>query len=111
MVEAGLKCCQGKSIVNSISLKEGEQDFIEKANTVKKYGAAVVVMAFDEIGQATGEDRKVEICKRSFDILVNKVGFNPNDIIFDPNILTVTFKHLESSLLFLFWVLKWFTYK
>ena len=91
MVEAGLKCCQGKSIVNSISLKEGEKDFVAKASIVKRYGAAVVVMAFDEQGQATDEDRKVEICQRSFDILVNKVGFNPNDVIFDPNILTVSF--------------------
>ena len=89
VIEAGLKCCQGKSIVNSISLKEGEQDFIAKASVIKKFGGAVVVMAFDEVGQATDEDRKVEICQRSFDILVKKVGFNPHDVIFDPNILTV----------------------
>ncbi|XP_065563145.1 methionine synthase-like [Artemia franciscana] len=89
VIEAGLKCCQGKSIVNSISLKEGEQDFLQKARYVKKHGAAVVVMAFDEVGQAADTERKVEICKRSYDILVEKVGFNPKDIIFDPNILTI----------------------
>nr|XP_002733368.2 PREDICTED: methionine synthase-like [Saccoglossus kowalevskii] len=89
VIEAGLKCTQGKCIVNSISLKEGEDDFIEKAMVVKKHGAAVVVMAFDEQGQAVDVDRKVEICTRSYDVLVNKVGFNPNDIIFDPNILTI----------------------
>lgn len=75
--------------MNSISLKEGEEDFIQKATIIKHYGAAVVVMAFDETGQATEADRKVEICTRSYNILVNKVGFNPNDIIFDPNILTI----------------------
>ena len=89
IVEAGLKCVQGKCIVNSISLKEGEEDFLKKAKKVKMFGAAVVVMAFDEEGQAAEEDRKVEICKRSFDLLVNKIGFNPNDIIFDANILTI----------------------
>lgn len=90
VVEAGLKCSQGKCVVNSISLKNGEEDFIEKARTVKRYGASVVVMAFDEVGQAAGEDDKVRICKRSYDLMVGpKVGFNPNDIIFDPNILTI----------------------
>lgn len=89
MIEAGLKSFQGKSIVNSISLKEGEEDFIKKAKIVKRHGAAVVVMAFDELGQAAEVERKVEICERSFRILVDKVGFNPNDIIFDPNILTI----------------------
>jgi 5-methyltetrahydrofolate--homocysteine methyltransferase len=89
VIEAGLKCTQGKSIVNSISLKEGEQAFIERANLIKKYGAAVVVMAFDESGQADSYERRIEICKRSYDILVNKVGYKPEDIIFDPNILTV----------------------
>ncbi|KAK3092953.1 hypothetical protein FSP39_009305 [Pinctada imbricata] len=89
VVEAGLKCSQGKGIVNSISLKEGEEDFIEKAIKIKQYGAAVVVMAFDEEGQATDGQRKVEICTRSYNILVDKVGFNRNDIIFDPNILTI----------------------
>ncbi|KAL7372014.1 hypothetical protein ABVT39_008476 [Epinephelus coioides] len=89
VIEAGLKCCQGKCIVNSISLKEGEEEFLHRAATVKRYGAAVVVMAFDEEGQATDTDRKVEICTRAYKLLVNKVGFNPNDIIFDPNILTI----------------------
>lgn len=89
VVEAGLKCTQGKSIVNSISLKEGEEDFLEKSRIVKKYGAAVVVMAFDETGQATDADRKVAICTRSYRLLTEKLGFNPNDIIFDPNILTI----------------------
>ena len=89
VIEAGLKVLQGKCIANSISLKEGEKDFIEKAKIIKKYGAAVVVMAFDEQGQATDAQRKYEICKRSYDILVDKVGFNKNDIIFDTNILTI----------------------
>ncbi|ESO85450.1 hypothetical protein LOTGIDRAFT_210794 [Lottia gigantea] len=89
VIEAGLKSTQSKCIVNSISLKEGEEDFIEKSKKIKRYGGAVVVMAFDEEGQATETDRKFSICKRSYDILVNKVGFNPNDIIFDPNILTI----------------------
>lgn len=119
-----MKCAQGKCIANSISLKEGEADFIQKAKTINRYGAAVVVMAFDEEGQvmrssknkfmplmrnvhfaknmyhqnlfffyfppkAADSDRKLEICARSYDILVNVVGFNPNDIIFDPNILTI----------------------
>jgi 5-methyltetrahydrofolate--homocysteine methyltransferase len=89
VIEAGLKVLQGKCIANSISLKEGEADFIQKARLVKKYGAAVVVMAFDESGQATDTESKFRICKRSYDILVNQVGFNPTDIIFDPNILTI----------------------
>ncbi|KAF7648951.1 hypothetical protein LDENG_00149660 [Lucifuga dentata] len=89
VIEAGLKCCQGKCIVNSISLKEGEEDFLLRAATVKHYGAAVVVMAFDEEGQATDSDRKVDICTRAYKLLVSKVGFDPNDIIFDPNILTI----------------------
>uniref|UniRef100_A0AAX7SP72 Methionine synthase n=1 Tax=Astatotilapia calliptera TaxID=8154 RepID=A0AAX7SP72_ASTCA len=89
VIEAGLKCCQGKCIVNSISLKEGEQEFLLRAATVKRYGAAVVVMAFDEEGQATDTERKVEICTRAYKLLVNKVGFDPNNIIFDPNILTI----------------------
>jgi 5-methyltetrahydrofolate--homocysteine methyltransferase len=89
VIEAGLKCTQGKCIVNSISLKEGEEDFIKKARTIKRYGAAVVVMAFDEEGQATDTKRKVAICTRSYHLLIDKVGFNPNDIIFDPNILTI----------------------
>ncbi|MBV9420703.1 MAG: methionine synthase [Alphaproteobacteria bacterium] len=89
VIEAGLKSCQGKPIVNSISLKEGEAAFIEHAQEVMRFGAAVVVMAFDETGQADTEDRKVDICKRAYDILVNKVGFHPEDIIFDPNIFAV----------------------
>lgn len=89
VIEAGLKCLQGKGIVNSISLKEGEEKFLEQASKIKKYGAAVVVMAFDEQGQAASKDDKVRICKRAYDLLVEKVGFKPTDIIFDPNVLTV----------------------
>jgi len=89
IIEAGLKCVQGKSIVNSISLKEGEENFIKYASLVRKYGAAAVVMAFDEAGQADTYQRKIDICKRSYDILVNKVGFPPEDIIFDPNIFAI----------------------
>ncbi len=89
VIEAGLKCVQGKSIVNSISLKEGEKLFKEQAKKIKQYGAAVVVMAFDEDGQAVSKDRKVEICTRSYNILTNELGFAAEDIIFDPNILTV----------------------
>ncbi len=89
VIEAGLKCVQGKAIVNSISMKEGEAAFIEAARLVRAYGAAVVVMAFDETGQADTFARKVEICKRAYDILVNQVGFPPEDIIFDPNIFAV----------------------
>lgn len=89
VIESGLKCIQGKGIVNSISLKEGEEAFIKQARLIRRYGAATVVMAFDENGQADSYERRIEICKRSYDILVNKVGFPPQDIIFDPNILTV----------------------
>src|SRR5690349_4335424 len=89
VIEAGLKCLQGKPIVNSISLKEGEAAFIDHAKTVRRYGAAVVVMAFDEKGQADTLERKVAICARAYDILVNQVGFPPEDIIFDPNIFAV----------------------
>jgi 5-methyltetrahydrofolate--homocysteine methyltransferase len=89
VVEAGLKCSQGKCIVNSISLKEGEEEFIKKAKIVKRHGAAVVVMAFDETGQAADEKQKVSMCQRAYKVLVEKVGFDPEDIIFDPNILTV----------------------
>ena len=89
IIEAGLKCVQGKSVVNSISLKEGEENFIKYATLVRRYGAAAVVMAFDEKGQADTFKRKTEICKRSYDILVNKVGFPPEDIIFDPNIFAI----------------------
>jgi 5-methyltetrahydrofolate--homocysteine methyltransferase len=89
VIEAGLKCLQGKGIVNSISLKEGEDKFRQNAATVLKYGAAVVVMAFDEQGQAATFDEKIRICERAYRILVDEVGFPPEDIIFDPNILTV----------------------
>jgi 5-methyltetrahydrofolate--homocysteine methyltransferase len=89
VIEAGLKCTQGKSIVNSISLKEGEEDFLKKACLVRRYGAGVVVMAFDEIGQAETIERKVEICQRAYKLLTEKVGFSPEDIIFDPNILAI----------------------
>ncbi|MDB6121666.1 MAG: metH [Pedosphaera sp.] len=89
VIEAGLKCIQGKGVVNSISLKEGEEKFKQQAKLVRRYGAAVVVMAFDEKGQADTFERKTEVCKRSYDILTKEVGFLPQDIIFDPNILTV----------------------
>lgn len=89
VIEAGLKCVQGKPLVNSISLKEGEADFIEKARLCRLYGAAIIVMAFDEDGQADTAARKIEICQRSYGVLVNKVGFPPEDIIFDPNIFAV----------------------
>ena len=89
IIEAGLKCVQGKSIVNSLSLKEGEEEFLERAAKVKMYGAAIVVMAFDEKGQADTYDRRIEICKRAYDLLVNKINFPPEDIIFDPNILAI----------------------
>jgi 5-methyltetrahydrofolate--homocysteine methyltransferase len=89
VIEAGLKCVQGKPVVNSISMKEGEAAFIEHARIVRRYGAAVVVMAFDEQGQADTVERKTSICKRAYDILVNQVGFPPEDIIFDPNIFAI----------------------
>ena len=89
VIEAGLKCLQGKGIVNSISLKEGEEPFLKQARLIRRYGAAVVVMAFDEKGQADNTERRVEICTRSYDLLTREVGFPPQDIIFDPNILTV----------------------
>ena len=89
IIEAGLQVVQGKSIVNSISLKEGEEQFIKQARLVKRYGAAVIVMAFDEVGQADTYQRRIDICKKSYDVLVNKVGFPPQDIIFDPNIFPV----------------------
>lgn len=89
VIKAGLRCVQGKSIVNSISLKEGEEKFLEKAREIKRLGAATVVMAFDEQGQATTFERKIEICERAYRLLVDKVGFSPLDIIFDPNVLAV----------------------
>ncbi|NVO20205.1 MAG: methionine synthase [Bacteroidetes bacterium] len=89
VIEAGLKCLQGKAIVNSISLKEGEQAFRERARLVRSYGAATVVMAFDEEGQASTFERRIQICRRAYDILVNEVGFPPEEIIFDPNVLAI----------------------
>ena len=101
IIEAGLKVVQGKSVVNSISLKEGEEQFIHHAKLIKRYGAAVIIMAFDETGQADNYERRVEICQRSYDILVNKVGFPPQDIIFDLNIFPVATgmeEHRENAL-------------
>ena len=89
IIEAGLKCVQGKCIVNSISMKEGEEKFIEQADICKMYGASVIVMAFDEKGQADTKQRKVEICQRAYKILTEQVGFDPQDIIFDPNIFAI----------------------
>lgn len=89
VIEAGLKCVQGKSVVNSISLKEGEEPFLEQARQARRYGAAVVVMAFDETGQAETLEHKVSVCERAYDLLVNTVGFPPEDIIFDPNVFAV----------------------
>ena len=109
IIEAGLKTVQGKCIVNSISLKEGEEEFIKHAKLIKRYGAAVIVMAFDENGQADNLDRRIEICKRSYDVLVEKVRFKPQDIIFDPNIFPVATgmeEHRENALDF-FNATKW----
>jgi 5-methyltetrahydrofolate--homocysteine methyltransferase len=89
VIESGLKCLQGKAIVNSISMKEGEEAFIEQAKTIKRFGAAAVVMAFDEKGQADSYERRIEICQRAYKILTEKVNFPPQDIIFDPNVLTI----------------------
>ena len=89
IIEAGLQVAQGKCVVNSISLKEGEEEFVRQAKLVRRYGAAVIVMAFDEKGQADTLDRRIEICQRSYNILVDKVKFPPQDIIFDPNIFPV----------------------
>src|SRR5438046_3999913 len=89
IIEAGLKCVQGKCIVNSISMKEGEEKFIHQAEICRMYGASVVVMAFDEKGQADTKQRKVEICERAYKILTEQVGFDPQDIIFDPNIFAI----------------------
>ena len=89
VIEAGLKCIQGKAVVNSISMKEGEEAFIRQARIVRAHGAAVVVMAFDEKGQADTLERKTSICQRAYDILVDQVGFPPEDIIFDPNIFAI----------------------
>ncbi|HBI68995.1 MAG TPA: methionine synthase [Massilia sp.] len=89
VIEAGLKCVQGKAIVNSISMKEGEEEFLRQAVLCRRYGAAVIVMAFDEMGQADTFERKIEICKRAYEVLTQKVGFPPEDIIFDPNIFAI----------------------
>jgi 5-methyltetrahydrofolate--homocysteine methyltransferase len=89
IIEAGLKCVQGKSVVNSISMKEGEEEFVRQARLLKKYGAAVIVMAFDEEGQADTKERKVEICARAYRILTERVGFPPEDIVFDPNVFAI----------------------
>src|SRR5690606_16330615 len=89
IIEAGLQVVQGKCVVNSISLKEGEEEFIRQAKLIKRYGAAVIVMAFDEVGQADNLERRIEIAKRSYEVLVNKVKFPPEDIIFDLNIFPV----------------------
>lgn len=109
IIEAGLKVAQGKSVVNSISLKEGEENFVHHAKLVRRYGAAVIVMAFDEAGQADTYERRIEICKRSYDILVDKVKFPPEDIIFDPNIFPVATgmdEHKNNALDF-FRAIKW----
>src|SRR5260370_36879536 len=90
VLEAGLKCLQGKGVCNSISLKEGEEAFLEKARVVREYGAAVVVMAFDEKGQAETLERKVGICERAYKLLTEQAGYRPADITFDPNILAIT---------------------
>ena len=89
VIESGLKCLQGKGVVNSISLKEGEQKFLEQARLIRRYGAAVVVMAFDEVGQATSVEGRVEIAQRAYRLLTEQVGFPPEDIFCDPNILTI----------------------
>lgn len=89
MIEAGLRCIQGKGIVNSISMKEGEAQFKHHATLLRRYGAAAVVMAFDEQGQADTYERKIEICERAYRILVDEIGFPPEDIIFDPNIFAI----------------------
>ena len=88
-MKLGLKCVQGKCIVNSISLKEGEETFKYQANLIKKYGAACIVMAFDENGQADTTERRVSICTRAYNILVDELNYNPSDIIFDPNIFPI----------------------
>src|SRR5205823_14285809 len=89
VIEAGLKCVQGKAVVNSISLKNGEEEFLRQAALVKRYGAAVIVMAFDETGQADNLQRRIDVCTRAYRLLTERAGIAPNDIIFDPNILTV----------------------
>jgi 5-methyltetrahydrofolate--homocysteine methyltransferase len=109
IIESGLKVVQGKCVVNSISLKEGEDVFLQQAQRIRRYGAAVIVMAFDELGQADNYDRRVKICKRSYDLLVNKVSFPPEDIIFDPNIFPVAtgMEEHRSTALDFFRATKW----
>jgi 5-methyltetrahydrofolate--homocysteine methyltransferase len=89
VIEAGLKCVQGKAVVNSISLKNGEDEFLRQAALVRRYGAAVFVMAFDESGQADSLQRRIDVCARAYKLLTERAGLPPNDIIFDPNVLTV----------------------
>src|SRR5882724_11816531 len=89
VIEAGLKCVQGKAVVNSISLKNGEEEFLRQARLIRRYGAAVIVMAFDERGQADNFERRIEICQRAYDLLRQRLDFPASDIIFDPNVLTV----------------------
>src|SRR5512140_380733 len=89
VIEAGLKCVQGKAVVNSISLKNGEEEFLRQARLIRRYGAAAIVMAFDEQGQADNFQRKIDICSRAYDLLTKHARFLANDIIFDPNILTI----------------------
>ena len=109
IIEAGLKCVQGKGVVNSISLKEGENQFITQGKLIKQYGAAVIVMAFDENGQADSYERRIEICRRSYNILVNEVGFLPQDIIFDPNVFPVAtgMKEHENNAVDFFKATRW----
>ena len=109
IIEAGLKCVQGKGVVNSISLKEGENQFIAQGKLIKQYGAAVIVMAFDENGQADSYERRIEICQRSYNILVNEVGFLPQDIIFDPNVFPVAtgMKEHENNAVDFFKATRW----
>ena len=111
IIEAGLKCIQGKGVVNSISLKEGVEKFKEQAKTIKNFGAAVIVMAFDEQGQADSYERRIEICERSYNILVQEVGFNKQDIIFDPNIFPVAtgMEEHKTNALDFFRATKWIT--
>src|SRR5438445_6199192 len=89
VIEAGLKCVQGKAVVNSISLKNGEEEFLREARLVRRYGAAMIVMAFDEQGQADSLQRRIDVCTRAYGLLIERAGVLPDDIIFDPNVLTV----------------------
>src|SRR5207237_9444526 len=97
VIEAGLKCVQGKAVVNSISLKNGEEEFLRQARLVRRYGAAVIVMAFDEQGQADTFERKIDICARAYNFLTERASFPPNDMLFDPNLLTVATNIVENS--------------